>query len=131
MLLDAERLIGVWNGCQARCCPACRIAQAVDLRGARPTAVTGLIPALSCRSGRPNPPFAELVLLSPMSIADEIREERAGANCGTRRVEGHHEDYNDHLAVTWLCRGCHRAQHDRELHLLDWGGQVGNTWNPR
>jgi hypothetical protein len=37
------------------------------------TAVTGLIPALSCP--RPNPPFAELVRQSPMSIADEIREE--------------------------------------------------------
>ena len=37
------------------------------------TAVTSLIPALSCP--RPNPPFAELVRLSPMSIADEIRDE--------------------------------------------------------
>jgi len=39
------------------------------------TAVTGLIPALSCRSCRPNPPFAELVRLSPTSIADGIRDE--------------------------------------------------------
>jgi hypothetical protein len=38
-------------------------------------AVTSLIPALSCRSCRPNAPFAELVRLSRMSIADEMREE--------------------------------------------------------
>jgi hypothetical protein len=45
-------------------CPAC---QAVDLRvldRRQDTAVT-----------RPNPPYAELVRLSPISIADEIREE--------------------------------------------------------
>jgi hypothetical protein len=39
--------------------------------------VTGLIPALSCRSCRPNAPFAELVRLSRTSIADEMREEYA------------------------------------------------------
>jgi hypothetical protein len=33
------------------------------------------IPALSCRSCRPNAPFAELVHLSRKSIADEMREE--------------------------------------------------------
>jgi hypothetical protein len=38
-------------------------------------AVTSLIPALSCRSCRPNAPFAELVRLSRTSIADEMREE--------------------------------------------------------
>jgi hypothetical protein len=38
-------------------------------------AVTSLIPMLSCRSCRPNTPFAELVRLSPKSIADEMREE--------------------------------------------------------
>jgi hypothetical protein len=32
-----------------------------------------LIPALSCRSCRPNAPFAELVQLSRTSIADEMR----------------------------------------------------------
>jgi len=40
-------------------------------------AVTSLIPALSCRSCRPNAPFAELVRLSRASITDELREERA------------------------------------------------------
>jgi hypothetical protein len=38
-------------------------------------AVSSLIPVLSCRSCRPNAPFAELVRLSRMSIADEMREE--------------------------------------------------------
>jgi hypothetical protein len=42
----------------------------------RETAVTSLIPSLSCRLWRPDPPFAELVRLSPTSIADEIREEQ-------------------------------------------------------
>ena len=37
--------------------------------------ITSLIPQLSCRSCRPHAPFAELVRLSPMSPADEMREE--------------------------------------------------------
>ncbi|MGB6444555.1 MAG: hypothetical protein WBE90_26405 [Xanthobacteraceae bacterium] len=37
--------------------------------------VTGLIPALSCRACRPHAPFAELMRLSPTSIAGELREE--------------------------------------------------------
>jgi len=51
---------------------------AIDLRGLdrHPyAAVSSLIPALSCRSCRPNAPFAELVRLSRTSIADEMREE--------------------------------------------------------
>jgi len=62
------------------CCPACRTTQAVDLRtlDRHPwSALTSLIPALSCRSCRPNAPFAELVRLSKTSVADEIREERS------------------------------------------------------
>ena len=108
VLEDAERLIGAWNERQvqrmpmlfsptigaaiaARCwflwvrCPACRTINAVDLRGLdrhRDAAVTSLIPALSCRSCRPNAPFAELVRLSKTSIADEMRIEH------TRRVLG-------------------------------------------
>jgi hypothetical protein len=48
----------------------------------RDAAVTSLIPSLSCRSCRPNAPFAELVRLSRTSIADEMRIEH------TRRVLG-------------------------------------------
>ena len=65
------------------CCPACRTTNAIDLRTLdrhRDAAVTSLIPALSCRSCRPNAPFAELVRLSRTSIADEMRIEH------TRRV---------------------------------------------
>jgi hypothetical protein len=40
------------------------------------------VPALSCRSCRPNAPFAELVRLSLKIIVDEMREEH------TRRVLG-------------------------------------------
>jgi hypothetical protein len=66
-------------------CPACRTTNAIDLRTLdrhRDAAVTSLIPSLSCRSCRPNAPFAELVRLSRTSIADEMRIEH------TRRVLG-------------------------------------------
>ena len=100
VLEDAERLLAAWNERQALRapmifspmigrrhqgglflwvrCPACRTINAVDLHALdrhADAAVTSLIPALSCRSCRPNAPFAELVRLSRMSIADEMREE--------------------------------------------------------
>ena len=78
---------------------------------------------------RPNPQFAELVRLSPMSIADEIREEHGRADCGSRRVQGHYENYDGYFAVPWLCWPCHKALHDREPYLL--GAQFGNPGNPR
>lgn len=106
VLEDAERLIAAWNDRQTRRmpmlfsptigaalaarhwflwvhCPACRTTQAIDLRtlDCHPdAAVTSLIPWLSCRSCRPNAPFAQLVRLPPTSIADEMRIEH------TRRV---------------------------------------------
>src|SRR6266516_1030597 len=105
-LEDAERLIATWNERQTKRmpmlfsltigaavtagywflwvrCPACRTTNAIDLRmldRQRDAAVTSLIPALSCRSCRPNAPFAELVSLSRTNIANEIRLEH------TRRV---------------------------------------------
>jgi hypothetical protein len=105
---DARRLIAEWNEQRARRipllfsptigaaiaarhwflwvrCPACCTTNAVDLRrlDRHPdTMVTSLIPALSCRSCRPNAPFAKLVRLSGKSIADELIEE------DTRRVFG-------------------------------------------
>jgi hypothetical protein len=108
VLKDAERLIAAWNERQARRmpmlfsptigaaiaarywflwvrCPACRTINAIDLRVLdrhRDATVTSLIPALSCRSCRPNAPFAELVQLSRTSIADAMRIEH------TRRVLG-------------------------------------------
>ncbi len=108
ILEDAERLIATWNARQeahmpmlfaptigaaiaARHwflwvrCPACRTINAIDLRtlDRHPdAAVTSLIPWLSCRSCRPHAPFAQLVRLSPRSLADELREERR------RRVMG-------------------------------------------
>jgi len=108
VLEDAERLIAAWNDRQAKrmpmifsptigaaitsChwylwvrCPACRSTRAIDLHALdrhREAALTSLIPALSCRSCRPNAPFAELVQLSRLSIADEMRIEH------TRRVLG-------------------------------------------
>jgi beta-phosphoglucomutase-like phosphatase (HAD superfamily) len=98
VLEDAERLISAWNERQALRAPmifsptigaaikagywflwvCCRSISSTDLRrlDRHPdAAVTSLIPALSCRSCRPNAPFAELVRLSRTSIADEMREE--------------------------------------------------------
>jgi hypothetical protein len=106
ILEDAECLIGAWNERQAKRmpmlfsptigaaitarywflwvrCPACHTTNAIDLRTLdrhRDAAVTSFIPALSCRSCRPNAPFAELVRLSQTSIADEMWVEH------TRRV---------------------------------------------
>jgi hypothetical protein len=108
IVADAERLVVVWNERQERRmpmlfaptigaaivagfwflwvrCPACRTINAIDLRTLdrhRDAAVTSLIPALSCRSCRPNAPFAQLVRLSRKSIADEMREENQGRVLG-------------------------------------------------
>jgi hypothetical protein len=104
VLEDAKRLIGAWNARQARRmpllfaptigatlaarhwflwvrCPANRTTGDVDLRTLdwhRGAAVTALTPALSCRSCRPNAPFAELVCLSQSSVAEEYYAERSG-----------------------------------------------------
>jgi hypothetical protein len=98
---DARRLVVEWNDRQAQRspllfsptigaaisaqhwflwvrCPACCTTQSIDLGrlDRHPdTMVTSLILALSCRSCRPQAPFAELVRLSPSSIAAEMREE--------------------------------------------------------
>ena len=83
VLEDAERLIGAWNERQTLRAPMIfspTIGAAVRagywfLDRHHGAAVTSLIPSLSCRSCRPNAPFAELVRLSRTSIADEMREE--------------------------------------------------------
>ena len=108
ILEDAERLIAAWNERQAKRapmlfaptigaaiaarhwwlwvrCPACRTTNAIDLRtlDRHPdAAITSLIPALSCRSCRPNAPFAELVQLSRLSVTDEWNVERGRAVLG-------------------------------------------------
>jgi hypothetical protein len=104
ILEDAEQLVTAWNEHQAKRmpmlfsptigaaitagfwflrarCPACRTTGDVDLRTLdwhRGAAVTALTPALSCRSCRPNAPFAELVCLSRSSVAEECYAERGG-----------------------------------------------------
>jgi hypothetical protein len=52
--------------------------EAAARRATEKHAVTALIPALSCRSRRPNAPFAELVCLSKSSVAEEYYAERSG-----------------------------------------------------
>jgi hypothetical protein len=104
ILEDAERLVAAWNERQAKRmpllfaptisaaitarhyflwvrCPACRTTQSVDLRkiDRHPAAaITSLIPSLSCRSCRPNAPFAELLRLAPASVADDVYSEFSG-----------------------------------------------------
>jgi hypothetical protein len=104
ILEDAEQLVTAWNERQAKRmpmlfsptigaaitagywflwvrCPACRTSGDVDLRlldWHRGAAVTALTPSLSCRSCRPNAPFAELVCLSKTSLAEEYYAERSG-----------------------------------------------------
>jgi hypothetical protein len=118
VLEDAERLIGAWNERQAQRkpmlfsptigaaitagywflwvrCPACRTTNAIDLRTLdrhHDAAVTSLIPVLSCRSCRPNAPFAELVRLSRTSIADEMRGEHARAISRDRQLHSLGDD---------------------------------------
>jgi hypothetical protein len=77
--IEAAVTAGYWF-LRARC-PACRTTGDVDLRALdwhRGAAVTGLTPALSCRSCRPNAPFAELLCLSKTSLAEEYYAERSG-----------------------------------------------------
>jgi hypothetical protein len=102
VVIDAERMVADWNTRQEGHmptlfsptigaalaagywflwvrCQACRTTQSIDLRtlDRHPdAAVTSLIPALSCRSCRPNAPFAELVRLSKSSVADELNVSR-------------------------------------------------------
>jgi hypothetical protein len=110
VLEAAGRLIAAWNERQAKrmpmlfsptiggalkarhwflwvCCPACRTTQAVDLRtlDRHPwSAISGLIPALSCRDCRPHAPFAELVAsptkASPTNCETNIRGAFSGNN---------------------------------------------------
>jgi hypothetical protein len=77
--IEAAITAGYWF-LRARC-PACRTTGDVNLRRLdwhRGAAVTALIPSLSCRSCRPNAPFAELVCLSKSSVAEEYYAERIG-----------------------------------------------------
>ena len=77
--IEAAITAGYWF-LRARC-PACRTTGDIELRRLdwhRGAALTALTPALSCRSCRPNAPFAELVCLSKSSVAEEYYAERGG-----------------------------------------------------
>jgi hypothetical protein len=59
-------------------CPVHPRRRPSDARLAPRRGREALTPALSCRSCRPNAPFAELVCLSKSSVADEYYAERSG-----------------------------------------------------
>jgi hypothetical protein len=72
-------------------CPACRTTGDVDLRRFdwhHSAAVTALIPTLSCRSCRPNAPFAELVCLSKSSVTEDFRWGHSGNKWGNEGAVG-------------------------------------------
>jgi len=91
---DAKRVVAIWNARRAKgrhlrfhltigaaviagrpwlafVCPACRVIGEVDLRtlDRHPAAtVESLIPSVSCRRCRPNPPCAKLLGLSALPV---------------------------------------------------------------
>jgi hypothetical protein len=81
LTLPESKAARAYLGSTGSAAPACRTTGDVDLRtldwhcGA---AVTALTPAVSCRSCRPNAPFAELIGLSKSSVAEEYYAERSG-----------------------------------------------------
>lgn len=38
-------------------------------------------------------------------------ERKPCERCGAERTDAHHGQYDQPLAVTWLCRRCHKAEH--------------------
>jgi hypothetical protein len=80
VLEDAERLIAAWNERQARHMPMLFAPTIGAALASRHWFLWVHCPVRS--SCRPNAPFAQLVRLSPASIADEMRIEH------TRRVLG-------------------------------------------
>lgn len=39
---------------------------------------------------------------------------RQPCQCGNTKTDAHHDDYYKPLAVRWLCRQCHAAEHAKE-----------------
>ena len=52
-----------------------------------------------------------------LAVAGALRkgviEKQPCAECGTTegRLDAHHSDYNQPLAITWMCRRCHTLLH--------------------
>jgi hypothetical protein len=118
ILGEAERLVAAWNKRQAQrlsmlfaptigaaistkhwylwvLCPSCLAVSAFDLRRIRYhryEPITYLVAAVSCRSCWPNAPSPKLVCLSPVNIADELREGRRAATETVRVNQGLYEN---------------------------------------
>ena len=72
--------------------------------------MTALTPALSCRSLRPNAPFAELVCLSKASVAKEYYTKRSGNRAFTVGVLGMVETHHRVSNGAWQRAALIRAQ---------------------
>jgi hypothetical protein len=124
VLEDAERLIAAWNERQAKRmpmifsptigaaiaagywflwirCPACRTTNAIDLRTLdrhHDAAMTCLIPLLSCRSCRPNAPFAEPRAAIPRPVSPTKCAKSAVAEfLESKRSRAGHRAFGDYL----------------------------------
>lgn len=40
-------------------------------------------------------------------------ERQPCAECGAETVDAHHPNYAEPMAVVWLCRACHKAEHKK------------------
>lgn len=45
------------------------------------------------------------------ALRSGLIERQPCVECGKPQTDGHHENYNEPLAITWLCRRHHMAAH--------------------
>ena len=60
---------------------------------------------------------ARQLLKVAINKGDVQRAEQCSECAGTIRIEAHHDDYSQPLAVRWLCRACHNEFHFKERRI--------------
>ncbi|MGD9919453.1 MAG: hypothetical protein AB7U46_15675 [Paenirhodobacter sp.] len=61
------------------------------------------------RKRHPRAYLAHLTVQNALRLG--VIERQPCAVCGDPKAEAHHENYDDLLSVTWLCRKHHKAHH--------------------